>query len=95
MAVKKINLFLVSLLSILLVYFIGCGTVPQITKISDKEYNVFVRGGATSSRAELVNEWNALAKKSCNGGEYTVKSGPTTGQIGGSLLTMEGIIVCK
>jgi hypothetical protein len=63
--------------------------------MSDKQYNVFVGGYTSMDRSDVMKQWEEAAKKSCNGGEYTTKTGPTTGKQGTIGITMEGIIECK
>jgi hypothetical protein len=92
---KKIDLFMVFLTVMLLVFVTGCGAKPQVTKLSENRYNVFVGGYTTHNRAELMQQWEAASKESCKGGEYTIKSGPNTGKQGTVGITLDGTIECK
>ena len=92
---KKIDLFMVFLTAISLMFVAGCGATPQVTKVSDNKYNIFVGGYTTHNRTELMKQWEEAAKQSCNGKEYTIKSGPTTGKQGTVGITLDGTIECK
>lgn len=79
----------------LLVVASGCSVQkPMVTKVSENQYSIYVKGGLTASRAEIMAKWQETSKATCNG-EYTVVQGPTSSTIEGVAMQIEGVIKCN
>lgn len=73
----RFRLFSVLFLGILLMVAVGCASAPTVTKLSDNQHDIYVRGGVADSRDGLIAKWQEAAKETCKG-NYEVIEGPKT-----------------
>jgi hypothetical protein len=76
-----------------MLFIAGCATAPVVTKLSDNQYDIYVRAGYTESRNEIINKWIEAAKETCKG-NYEAIDGPKT-EDKGSHIAAVGKIRCK
>jgi hypothetical protein len=86
--------FIVLLAGVFIVGVAGCSVgAPQITKISEKQYSIFVQGAMKSTQAEMIAIWKESANSTCKG-KYDVVDTPKTRRDGYSMV-VEGSVRCK